>query len=243
MTWNAANLARGVKELSLSHLLNINNVDVAIITEAELPTMMATTFSVDGYTPFLPVVGPTEKTRVLALVKSVLAVRMGARLRLDLMTLSVQTLWLELNQPNGNRLVIGGVYRQWTSSSMSTSSCQSGLAMEREQLDIILNQVKLASRTAKAIIVLGDFNLDAHRSNDTPLTPGGPSCTAWSREWRQPALTMCPRPPPGGRMAGLLVATMSPASTMSTARGLMLASRCSRMQPLITVPSLRGSKP
>jgi hypothetical protein len=120
-----------------------------------------------GYTPFLPVVGSTENTRVLALVKSDLAVRTGARLRMDLMSSSVQTLWLELNQPNGNRLVIGGVYRQWTSSSLTTSSCQSGLAMEREQLDIILNQVKLALQTAKAIIALGDFNLDAHRSSDT----------------------------------------------------------------------------
>jgi hypothetical protein len=166
MTWNAANLARGMKELSLSHLLNVNKVDVAIITEAELPATMAPSFSIDGYTPFLPVVGPNEKTRVLALIKSDLAVRAGARLRMDLMTSSVQTLWLELDQPNGNRLVIGGVYRQWTSSSLATSSHQSGLAMERERLDIILNQVKLASQSAKAIIALGDFNLDAHRSSD-----------------------------------------------------------------------------
>jgi endonuclease/exonuclease/phosphatase (EEP) superfamily protein YafD len=166
MTWNAANLARSVKELSLSHLLNVNKVDVAIITEAELPATMATTFSIDGYTLFLPVVGPTEKTRVLALIKSDLAVRACARLQMDLMTSSVQTVWLELNQPNGIRLVIGGVYRQWTSSSLTTPSHHSGLAMEREQLDIILNQVRLASQTAKAIIALGDFNLDAHRSSN-----------------------------------------------------------------------------
>ena len=153
-----------MKELPLSNLLAINDVDVAIITETELPAPLASLFSVDGYTPFLPVVGPTEKTRILALVKSDLAVRANVELRKDIMSSPMQTIWLQMDQQNGNSLVIGGVYRQWTSSS--ASSPKSGLPFEREQLDVIINQVKLASEAAKAIIVLGDFNLDAHRPSD-----------------------------------------------------------------------------
>jgi hypothetical protein len=86
LTWNAANLARGTKELALSHLLVSNNVDVAVITETELPAPLAVVFSIGGYTTYLPLVLPGVKTHVLTLVKSNLAVQASVRLRLDLMS-------------------------------------------------------------------------------------------------------------------------------------------------------------
>jgi hypothetical protein len=83
----------------------------------------------------------------------------------------VQSVWIELSLPKQKKLVIGGVYRQW--SSVTTSSLnhipvqrKCGLAMEREQLEFIVDQIKLASESARAIVVLGDFNLDAHRLKD-----------------------------------------------------------------------------
>lgn len=162
MTWNAANLTRGTRELSLSHLLAANSIDVAIITEAELPPPMASGFSIEGYTPFLPVVGQGEKTRVLALVKSNLAIRANARIRSDIMSSPAQSVWLELNRQKGCSIVIGGIYRQWSSSA----STQVGLPMERDQLNTILQQVHNASQSSKALIVLGDFNLNMHRLGD-----------------------------------------------------------------------------
>ena len=109
--------------------------------------------------------GTSEKTRVLALIKSDLAIKSNARLRRDIMTLPVQTVWLDLSWPKGRCLMIGGVYRQWT--SLASTLYQSGLSMETEQLDIIVDQVKSASESSRAVIVLGDMNLDAHRSNDS----------------------------------------------------------------------------
>jgi hypothetical protein len=40
------------------------------------------------------------------------------------------------------------------------------LAMEREQLESIVGQIKSATESTGAIVVLGDFNLDAHRLKD-----------------------------------------------------------------------------
>jgi hypothetical protein len=90
------------------------------------------------------------------------------------MSLSVQSVWIEISLPKLKKLVIGGVYRQWSSvTTINTPSLnhiplrrKCGLAMEREQLEIIVGQIKLATEAAKAVVVLGDFNLDAHRVQD-----------------------------------------------------------------------------
>jgi hypothetical protein len=97
LTWNAANLARGTKELALSHLLVTHDVDVAVITETELPAPSAVVFSINGYTTYLPLVPPGVKTHVLTLVKSNLAVQASIKLCLDLMSSSVQSVWIELS--------------------------------------------------------------------------------------------------------------------------------------------------
>eukprot|EP00095_Tigriopus_kingsejongensis_P011598 maker-scaffold325_size206031-snap-gene-0.17 protein:Tk11598 transcript:maker-scaffold325_size206031-snap-gene-0.17-mRNA-1 annotation:"reverse transcriptase-like protein" len=59
------------------------------------------------------------------------------------MSPSVPTIWLELDLPGVRRLLIGGVYRQWSSDVAATSSSSSisGLVMEKEQLDIITRAV------------------------------------------------------------------------------------------------------
>jgi hypothetical protein len=72
------------------------------------------------------------------------------------------------------KLVIGGVYRQWSSeTTMSTPSLnhvqvqrKCGPAMEREQLENIVEQIKSATEATRAVVILGDFNLDAHRLKD-----------------------------------------------------------------------------
>jgi hypothetical protein len=81
---------------------------------------------------------------------------------------------IELSLPKQKKLVIGGVYRQWSSvTTIDTPSLshipvqrKCGLAMEREQLENIVGQIKLATETTRAVVVLGDFNLDAHRLQD-----------------------------------------------------------------------------
>jgi hypothetical protein len=129
-------------------------------------------FSINGYTTYLPLVLPGEKTRVLTLVKSNLAVQASVNRRLDLMSSSVQSVWIELNLPRLKKLVIGGVYRQWSlvttvnTPSLNPVQRKCGLAMERDHLEKLVGQIKSATEAARAVVVLGDFNLDTYRLQD-----------------------------------------------------------------------------
>jgi hypothetical protein len=74
MTWNCSNLLRGAKELALVNLLVSNRVDVMVLTETELPPLVALSFAVDGYTSYLsPPSAYLDKHRVIILVRSTLA--------------------------------------------------------------------------------------------------------------------------------------------------------------------------
>ncbi|QQP40327.1 Uncharacterized protein FKW44_014331, partial [Caligus rogercresseyi] len=83
----------------------------------------------------------------------------NAKLRPDLMSSDVQTVWIELTLPTYSVLV-GGVYREWNSSEPGS------VLTERDRLDIILDQAKSATGTSKRVLILGDFNLDTLRHND-----------------------------------------------------------------------------
>jgi hypothetical protein len=62
--WNAEGILRNGRELVLSHLLAANNVDIIIVTETEIPADSRDVFNMDGYTSFLPGVGPAQEGQV-----------------------------------------------------------------------------------------------------------------------------------------------------------------------------------
>jgi hypothetical protein len=71
MTWNAANLTHPGRELALVNPLVSNRADVMVVTEAELPSLLAASLAVPGYTSFLsPMSAYLDKCRVLTLVRS-----------------------------------------------------------------------------------------------------------------------------------------------------------------------------
>lgn len=131
-------------------------MDIAVISEAELPAEIASNFAIPDYTTFLPLTKNGCKTRVVILVKSDLAIQSSVRLRLDLMSTEIQTVWIELKLRCS--IVIGGIYRQWKSKSISES--------ESNRLHTFLDQARVVASTSKSAVVLGDFNLDLHRTND-----------------------------------------------------------------------------
>jgi hypothetical protein len=98
MTRNSEGIFCKGRELALSNLLVANDVDVMIITEAEIPAGSQGNFNVEGYTSFLPHTSyllKTAKYRVVAMVWSALAT--SAKLRPDLMHVSVQLVWVQLD--------------------------------------------------------------------------------------------------------------------------------------------------
>jgi hypothetical protein len=92
MTWNLEGILCSGRKLALLNLLMANNVDIAIITEDEIPASSHGDFNVKGYHSYLP--HPSNllkapKYRVMALVGSALAT--STKIRLDLMHAAVQS--------------------------------------------------------------------------------------------------------------------------------------------------------
>jgi hypothetical protein len=171
LNWNAKNLTSGTKELALLDLLVANNVDVAVVTEAEVPTYRGA-FDVAGYVAFLPAVPNGNKYRVIVYVRCDVALATDARLETDIMSEGLQAVWVRLDArpkgPGGRAatpaMIVGGLYRQW--SRWSLSGLDRSAAMQWEQLTEFLQQVDKAARSSRAVIVLWDVNLDALRKCD-----------------------------------------------------------------------------
>lgn len=140
------------KELALNNILRESGVDVAFITETELEPEAATCFAIKDYITFLPPTTPEQrKVRIIALVKSSVATKFNVKLRTDLS--SVISVWLELFLPK--KAILGGVYRPW-----------SGLALERLELQTLIDQSINATANAGIVVLTGDFNLDMCRADD-----------------------------------------------------------------------------
>jgi hypothetical protein len=54
MMWNAEGILSNGRELALLNLLNVNDVDVGIITETEIPSSGHGDYNVKGYHSYLP---------------------------------------------------------------------------------------------------------------------------------------------------------------------------------------------
>jgi exonuclease III len=136
MTWNASNLTHGSRELALVNLLSSHRMDVMVVTETELPVLLAPSFKVLGYTAFLsPQSKYLDKHRVMTLVKSSLAVSANARRICEECELSrtdrisddeptqpsTQAVWVRLDLKDGiskrKTVVVGGAYREWGGST------------------------------------------------------------------------------------------------------------------------------
>jgi hypothetical protein len=170
MTWNAAGILRGSHELALINLLTASSVDIAIVTEVEIPHSSAP-FAITGYTTFYPNKAG-HSTRVLMFIKTSVATESNAMLKPEFMDDSGQSIWVSLGHGGGRtpvgdvanarhgNILVGGFYRQWRVGK------DHGKAWERVQLDNLVDLIKTAAGSTRASILMGDFNLDVHRSND-----------------------------------------------------------------------------
>jgi hypothetical protein len=149
MTWNVNKLAY-TRELFLRQLLTSHKVNLMVLTEVELPRVEATAFSLVGYNVHLP--PEVDPVRVLVLVRDTHKIKA----RPDLSAPGLQMIWLELEAKMG-KILIGGLYRQWHMGNAS---------IEQSEFAAALDLVNLASAEARRVLVLGDINLDQHKSSD-----------------------------------------------------------------------------
>jgi hypothetical protein len=144
-------------------LFKTNNVSVAVVTEAEVPA--TTTFDINGYVSFYPLVDVGDKCRVV--------VARNARLATDLVVHGQQAVWVRLDAgrprpgkrgpPPTPALLLCGVYRQW--SQWRADGLERGLPLEKDNLHSFLDQTATAA-VSKRVVILGDVNLDALQADD-----------------------------------------------------------------------------
>ena len=128
-----------------------HEASIAVITETETTHSYASTTHMEGWKAFCPpesVTGPQNKEAgVIMMVANELA--SVSKKRPDINgNDSVQTVWTEFTKHN---LLVGGVYRR-------NKPFQPDL--EKEEVNQLINQVLKASQTGKAVLLLGDLNLD-----------------------------------------------------------------------------------
>ena len=79
-----------------------------------------------------------------------------AKLRSDLMTHEVFTIWIEIEREHEKNVIVGGIYRTWSDQ-------------QPLDLDIILSQIGRASSDNFPLLIMGDINLDTLRWSDPSL--------------------------------------------------------------------------
>jgi hypothetical protein len=151
------NILSGSREHALSHLIKANEVDVAVVTETDMPSTEASGFALEGFVTFSPLGSEflmgKDRVRVLIFVRASIADTV--KLRPDLMSTTIQSIWVELAVRQLGVIVIGGLYRQFRQPP----------SLEVEELEESLSQARCAS-LGKCVIMLGDFNLDSHKTDD-----------------------------------------------------------------------------
>jgi hypothetical protein len=166
MTWNSEGILCSGKALALLNFLTNNDVDICIVTEAEIPTSGHGDLNVEGYHTYLPHASDllkSAKYRVVVLVRSALATAM--KIRLNLMHAAVQSVWIQLDLqgtprpgtcgPLGTRVLVCGLYREW-----------SEVARERTALSKVREQLQVESAEVDNIVLAGNINLDTARRCD-----------------------------------------------------------------------------
>jgi hypothetical protein len=104
-------------------------------------------------------------------IRSSVATRNNARLRVDLMSATTSSIWVQVDahavSHEGGRfafhagVLVGAVYRVWSDVEGLT-----GENMEQVQMSELIGQVKRATESSRAIVLLGDMNLDVSRKDD-----------------------------------------------------------------------------
>jgi hypothetical protein len=163
MTLNASRLLSSGRELALSNLLVSSSVDIATVTDCEMPEM-ANDFAVAGYKTFLPLVPKGKsKTRVIILVKNGLVTSANVHICPDLMDNQIQSVWLRFGPVSSmGGFTLCGVYRTWSDHDGRVFNTPEAA----ERLDALNGQITRAAERYARVVVHGDPNLDLDPCSD-----------------------------------------------------------------------------
>ncbi len=144
---NVSSLGKPGRELEVQHLLDDLRPEVVALSETEVP-IEDTTIVFRGYTIFFPAPSPTNKYRLLLLIRKDVALQ--SRAVVDRVT--ALEIWVKLLLRSGP-IMVCSIYRQWTNS-------------EEEDIGVFHRNLREYSANFDRILVAGDLNLDWARRKD-----------------------------------------------------------------------------
>ena len=151
-TWN---VRRGLitKEIEISELMKSEDIEVMFLTEADTKKTSAENYKLQGFTTIAQrCEGEDDVVRIIALVKDDPSLRF--KVRLDLMTETFPSIWIEVADKYKSSTIIGGFYRQWSAKGERLS-----VPEQVGQIEEYCQQINSANMTSEKVIVLGDANL------------------------------------------------------------------------------------
>ena len=149
------NIKRGLvtKENEIKLLLKTEKFDILFLNETDTKQILSKKdYQIEGFETIIAK-SPKNSTliRIICLVKIELMERTSCNE--DLMSPEFPSIWLEIKDPYGKKLIIGGFYREWA---------QNGLSTEKEQekrMEMFTGQIDKAAAISNQVIILGDANL------------------------------------------------------------------------------------
>ena len=158
-TWNLGPAYLENKMIELESVIESMRPHLLVVSEANLKnTHDRTKVQIPGYELFT---AKTIDNEDLNISRLVMYKQEGitAKLRGDLMTNEIDSIWLQLGFKGHKKILVGGLYRVWQNLYQADNSSLS-VNSQLQRWNIFLNQWERAIHEGKETIVLGDLNLD-----------------------------------------------------------------------------------
>ena len=154
-TWN---IRRGLvrRENEIERLLLDEGLDLLFLTETDSKKMNIDNYKIKGFYIVTPeVTDEQDMVRIVAIVREEAGVEVKPCE--GLMSADFPSVWLEVVDKWKSSTIIGGFYRQWSSSGVRSRGTQI------EEIETFCNQIDKIATTNSNLIITGDANLCAEK--------------------------------------------------------------------------------
>ena len=142
----------------IQNTLDSENIDLLFLQEVEIKDIDKNEPPrFEKYTTVCPKKDTKNKTRILMLIRENIKIK----IREDLMSKEISSIWVELQTQNGTKTIIGSLYREFDDLTEGHSS--NSLSEQNKRFDLFLDQLSKANEERGTILCLGDINLDANK--------------------------------------------------------------------------------
>ena len=164
MSWNCGKGYLKQHKLSeVAHFMKSKDISICSVSEVDIKNTNEYTESlylIPQYSLLFPKSWENKKkARIITYYKTEL--KNSIRIREDLMTDSQADIWIEIQLGKGNKLLVGMLYREWTSIDGKGSNTD-----QKERLLELMDKAEQAIQEKGEVVIMGDMNVNMGTSNE-----------------------------------------------------------------------------